>query len=79
MQQEAELLQLEAKIARSKDLSAQASGALAATMATLKSEHGVDTLEQAEALRSSLASTVVDMTKQLDAQIAEIRTVVGSV
>jgi uncharacterized protein (UPF0335 family) len=68
-----ELSQYQAKIERAKNEKAQAEGSLATIMASLKTNHGVDTLEEAEALRMSLEAQIQANEAELADLMANVR------
>lgn len=68
-----ELSQYQAKIERAKNEKAQAEGSLATIMASLKANHGVDTLEEAETLHTSLESQITANQTELDELMANVR------
>jgi uncharacterized protein (UPF0335 family) len=68
-----ELSQYQSKIERAKTERAQAEGSLATIMASLKANHGVDTLEEAETLRASLETQIQAGEAELSDLLASVR------
>jgi len=72
-----EIAQIDAKISSAKQQRAQAEGSLQTILASLKTDFGVSTLEEAEVLRDKLAKDIEESNQQLESQMAEIRTLMS--
>ena len=68
-----ELSQYQSKIERAKTERAQAEGSLATIMGSLKANHGVDSLGEAETLRASLETQIQASEAELSDLLASVR------
>ena len=75
---ETEIATLEAKIASASDQRARAQGAYDQSMARLKSEHGCETLEEAEEKRAKYEAEAKEHEAKAMGYLDEVRTLVES-
>lgn len=68
-----ELESLRRRIGEAKEKRSRSEGALEQVMARLRSEHGVDTIEQAEELAETLRKRLADMQAVYDEKSSDLR------
>ena len=75
MSPQEELAQYEQKIAQAQQQKAQAEGSLQTLTTSLKTNHGVETVADAEVLLITLETEIANETAQLETNLAEVRAI----